>query len=98
MRTHIDKLEGVIENKYAVIVQPDENTYEAARELEDKIEVAVKHHDELVEALKTANGMIKHIGCINSNCISGVLETFHKCQWCCEADSIEAVLKELGGE
>ena len=65
----------------------------------DDLKAKADSHDGLVSALETAKGMLDHLGCVNNNCNSGMIETFHmgepqheQCQWCCETDSIKAAL------
>ena len=55
--------------------------------------------DELVGALETAIGMLKHVGCPNNNCRGGAIQVseddFEQCQWCYEASYIAEALGKL---
>lgn len=54
------------------------------------IEKLQAENKRLREALGNADGMLNHIGCINS----GVNHETEQCQWCYELDNIEQALKE----
>ncbi len=56
-------------------------------------------HSKLLEALKSANGMLNHVGCPSQGCRGGAIQIseddFEQCQWCYEKSIIEQAIAEV---